>query len=256
MKRKLLIIFSIIAILLMLYCIGAYIYLQQSLVPSLAEPTALMQTIGNICFPALLIVGLYHIVLLVRKLKSLTGRFLDAAYVVMIVLSGITLLSDLTFLMDIGKEYRLFDVTGEWMMLYGFTAFQLITVVIGFVLILKKEPIKAHLFRIDNSEQENLFLSMHHIALVCGALGLIGVALSMTGLIVPLQFRTALMIVVSVLVICPLVLIILYWLVSMAKSRRGEWTDEKQRADTGSRRNHRFNRISCCNGGCRCDRPS
>ncbi len=135
--------------------------------------------------------------------------------------------------MDIGKEYRLFDVTGEWMMLYGFTAFQLITVVIGFVLILKKEPIKAHLFRIDNSEQENLFLSMHHIALVCGALGLIGVALSMTGLIVPLQFRTALMIVVSVLVICPLVLIILYWLVSMAKSRRGEWTDEKQRADTG-----------------------
>ncbi len=73
MKRKLLIIFSIIAILLMLYCIGAYIYLQQSLVPSLAEPTALMQTIGNICFPALLIVGLYHIVFTGQK-AEITDR--------------------------------------------------------------------------------------------------------------------------------------------------------------------------------------
>ena len=233
MKRKLLIAFSAITIILLLYSIGAYIYLQMTLVPALKELTTAVQTVGNLIIPALLITGIYHLILLIRKLKSLTGKFLDGVFVVMIVLSGIILLSDMTLLLDIGKEYLLFDVTGEWLMLYGFAALHLVTVIIGFLQILRNESGETHLFRIDKTKQENLFLEMHHIGLFCGILGLIGIILSLTGLIVPMRFWIALMIVVSGLVACPLAMIIVYWLISMSKSKRGEWTDEKQRADTG-----------------------
>lgn len=233
MKQKSFIIFAVCAIIAWLYCLGTYIFLQINLVPSLAEPTGTMNTLANFLIPAMVLIGSVHLALLIRKLKTLNGTFLDAVFTVMIVLSGIFLLSDITLLSDIGKEYRLFDVTTEWIMLYGFTALHGITLIFGTILIAGSREHDKKLFRIPRERQEHVFLSMHYIALVCGISGMLGIAVSMTGLITPMRFRFLLMGVVSVLIVCPLALIVIYWVISMKKSKTGEWTDEKQRADTG-----------------------
>jgi len=234
MKQKLLIAFAVAALVSLLYCLGVYIFLDINLAPTLTEPTGFMTILGNFIILAMVITGLLHIVLLVRKLKTLNGRFWDAVFTMMIILSGITLLSDVTLLGDIGKEYQQFDVSSEWSMLYAMTAFQIITVSIGLVMLIKTRNVDGKLFKVSGQRQENIFLSMHHMALVCGLAGVAGIAIPLVGLIKPISYSAMKMGVLSVLVVCPLVLIILYWLISMKKSRAGEWTDEKQRSDTGA----------------------
>ncbi|MEX1308441.1 MAG: hypothetical protein AB1Z19_07930 [Eubacteriales bacterium] len=234
MKQKIFVAFSAVTLLVLLSCVGIYIFLETNLVPTLEVPTPVMITMTKYIALALLISAIYHIALLVRKLKTLNGRFFDAVFTVMIILSGITLLSDVTLLGDIGKEYQQFDVSSEWLILYAMTAFQIITVTIGLVVLVKTSNVDEKLFNVSGQRQENIFLSMHHLALVCGLVGVAGIAIPLVGLIMPINYSAMKMGVLSVLVICPLVLIVLYWLISMKKSRAGEWTDEKQKADTGA----------------------
>jgi hypothetical protein len=98
----------------LLYCLAAYLYIQPRLIPAMPVPTATIRTVGNFTVPALFVAGLYHIVMLVRAFRSLAGRERNllphSLYIVAIVLSATMLLSDLTLLSDIGKEYARWDV--------------------------------------------------------------------------------------------------------------------------------------------------
>ena len=106
MKNKTLFsILGIASLVMLAYCLVAYIYLQSTMTPDLPELTEGIKTIGNMTIPALAVVGVYHLVLLFNALKTIKASFINSFYIVCIVLSGITLLSDLTLLSDIGKEY-------------------------------------------------------------------------------------------------------------------------------------------------------
>lgn len=217
--------FGVVAAACVVYCLAVYIVLQKELVPGLAElPPGLFAASLVVPF-ALLAAGLFHIFLLADLLKRLTGRFLDSLFILLVIASGIFLLSDITLLSDIGKEYRLFDVTNEWAMLYGFTIFHLFVIITG-VVVLKKR--RAH----AEGKNEAAYFTVHHIALISGLLGVAGVFLAMSGAAVPLRYATGFMVTLAVLALIPLLFILIYWRLRFLKERKKITMDEKQASDT------------------------
>ena len=207
------------------YCIFAYIYLQ-SVMTIGAVLTDSMRNIGNSVLPALLAVGIYHIILLVRALKVAAGKFWDSVFIVLVALSGITLFSDVTFLSDIGKEYQIWDVTNEWIMLYGFTAVHMVVVVWG----LLRSKTDGH--NASSAKDDRFYLSLYHIGFLSGLLGISGVIAANSGLVVPPRFVTSFAILLAGLALFPLALFVFYWISKLRHIPVYEWVDEKQFNDT------------------------
>lgn len=235
-KNKLINIIGILTFVMITYCIFAYIYIKKNLTIVMLTPTKEVIVLGNIIVLALFFIGIYHLILLINALKTLTYKskniLIHSLYIVFIILSGITLLSDLTLLSDIGKEYLLWDVTSQWYMLYGFTLFHMFVVIYGFIYLKKNPSDNIKLFREFESGNDIMFLSMHYIAFISGLMGIFGIILTMTGIIVPERFNLQFMIFIAGLVLFPLVLIVTYWIIKMRNKSLREWFDEKQISDT------------------------
>jgi hypothetical protein len=218
----------------LLYCFAAYLYIQPRLTPAMPEPTAAIRTVGNFTMPALFLAGLYHILLLARAFRTLAERernlFPHSLYMVAVVLSGATLLSDLTLLSDIGKEYARWDVKDQWLMLYGFTAFHCIVVACG-VLAGGRGARRDAAPREPVCGSDAFFLTMHQIGAACGVLGIAGLFLSLRD-IVPDRFRDPWMLAVSCLALFPLAVYLVYMIVRNGRRPIATWFDEKQTADT------------------------
>ena len=232
MKNKtFLTVLGIVSFVMLAYCIYAYIHLQSELTPDLVELSTGIKTIGNMIIPALAVVGIYHLVLLVNALKTIRGSFWGSLYIVCITLSGILLLSDLTLLSDIGKEYLLFDVTGSWLMIYVFTALHILAIIWGFIY-MRKNPADRKLFEASNDREGRIFLSMHHIGLISGMLGFCGVIAANVQKAVAERFTDSLMVIMTGLALIPLILFAIYWIVKLVRIPRRSWLDEKQFSDT------------------------
>ena len=212
-----------VSVAMLLYCLIAYIHLHIELSAALPISKS-TELIGIFVIPALAIVGVYHIVLLVNALRSVTGKLISAVYIVMIAISGITIFSDLTILSEIGKEYMLWDVTDQWIIIYGFTALHIFVVIWG-------------LFRIKSSvislsSNDRFFLSMHHIGLISGPLGLAGVIIANSGLLAPMRYAAFVTVLLAGLAIFPLLIITVYWIMKLRRIKIQEWLDEKQLTDS------------------------
>jgi len=229
-RKALFITLGIVSLGLLAYCLFACIYIQTRLIPSLEEIPTQIETIGNLIIPALLVTGIYHLMLLFRALRSQTGKFIDSVYIVLIIISGITLLSDLTLLNDIGKEYALWDVGGQWAMVYAFMAVHVLTVVWGLLRAAKRQPGLAPLK--ESIRKEGMSLSLYQIGLICGILGILGVVFAYSGLVVPNRFSVLFSILIAGLALFPLVLFVVYWLIRLKNIPAREWLDEKQLVDT------------------------
>ncbi len=184
--------FGAAAIACIAYCFTVFFILQKTLVPGSGELTGALQAASLAILPALLAAGLFHIYLLAKLLKSMTGRFLNSLFILLVIGSGVLLVSDVSLLSDIGKEYILFDVSSQWAMLYVFTAFHLAVVIIGAAVLQKGKALPA-----DTVKSETVYISVHHIALISGVLGVAGVFLAMSGTIVPLRYSVGFMVVLS-----------------------------------------------------------
>ena len=222
-------IFGFIALILLFACLGIYIFLESKLTAAMPEPADYIDILAGSIAVGLLIAGLYHLSLLAHVLKTLSGKVTHSIFVAAIILSGISLLSDVTLLLEIDKEYLLFDVTLEWIMLYGFTAVHILVVILGLVYTSKYPAGDKKLFQLEN---DNLFMSMHHIALIAGILGVAGIVVAMTGTIVPDRFSVQFMILLASLALCPLILIVCFWMIKKRILTQTRWMDEKQVSDS------------------------
>jgi len=220
-------VFGAAAIACLAYCLTVFFILQKALAPGSGDLSGALQAASLALPPALLAAGLFHVYLLAKLLKSLTGRFINSLFVLLVIGSGILLVSDITLLSDIGKEYNRFDVSGQWAMLYAFTAFHLAVVIIGAALLQKRKALTA-----DSGGSEAVYISVHHIALISGVLGVAGVFLAMSGAAVPLRYAAGFMVVLSVLALIPLVLILVYWRLRAKRKKERTMMDEKQFSDT------------------------
>ncbi|MAT44948.1 MAG: hypothetical protein CL609_21660 [Anaerolineaceae bacterium] len=216
-----------------LYNFIGYFYLRSVLVPSLPKPTSQMITLGNFLIFSLFCIGIYHLYILYQILKSLPSSekiWLQSAYLVILILSGITLLSDVTLLSEIGKEYPFWNVTGQWNMLFVFTIFHLFIVVVGFILIQKKPISSINLFEALKSDQDIWFLTLNQIGAICGLLGFVAFILSLT-IQLPDRFRDALLLIFSTLAAIPWIAFITFWFFKNRKKTPSQWLDEKQTQD-------------------------
>lgn len=221
----------------LVYCLFAYIYMQRMLTPAMADLTATLRTLSWLIPPFLLLAGIYHLFLLVDALKALTGKeersWVHSVYLLCIVLSGLMLLSDVTLLSDIGKEYTLFDVRQEWRMVYGFTGFHLAVTLWGVLFSFRNNMSRRSLLSGMIQGRDTFFVAIHRIGFLCGLLGMLSVFLATTDIIdVALQYKQYWLLLLSGLSIFPLVLVIIYWMVRNRKRLVSDWLDEKQMQDT------------------------
>lgn len=221
----------------MIYCFIVYLYIQAELVPALPEPAEALKNLGGSTLLFILLAGVYHIFLLIHALKVLGDKvktFVHSFYVVMIILSGILLGSDITVLSDIGKEYRLFEVNEQWLILYGCTALHIAVIVYGTVLYRKNRSSSKHLFDELRNGNDAMFLSVFQIGFICGLLGIAGVIFPMSGIMDTVfteRYKAAYMLLLAVLALLPAILFISYWAIRNKNKPVSTWFDEKQSFD-------------------------
>jgi hypothetical protein len=210
------------------YCLAAYVYLRSQLTPAMPDPTPAVEWIGVLALPALAVVGIYHLVLLVRAFQRLgempAGRFFFSGYLVAIVVSGMLLATEPVQLLEIGKEYVLFDVSGQWLFLFGSTVFHLAVVTIGFF------SLRAAAAGPFDSRSDAFFATMHQVGIFCGVLGILG-DISYTEWDVIEQYRAFLILPLSALALLPWGTILAFLLFRNRTKPLSAWFDEKQTAD-------------------------
>jgi hypothetical protein len=217
------------------YCLAVYLYLRAQLTPAMLDPTPAIELIGALALPALAVAGIYHLVLLVRAFQILAGmpagRFLHSVYLVAVVLSGLTLATEPVQLSEIGKEYIVFDVSGQWLFLIGSTLFHLAVVVIGFFYTRRVAGGISATVRAIDSRSDAFFTTMHQVGILCGLLGILGVA-SYTHWGVLERYRVFLILPLSVLALLPWGAILAFLIVRNRNKPLSAWFDEKQTTDT------------------------
>ncbi|MBN1440345.1 MAG: hypothetical protein JW929_13135 [Anaerolineales bacterium] len=215
----------------MVYCLGIYLSLRSQLTPAMPEPTEAVNLLGASVLPILAAAGIYHLVILFRGFRMMAampaGRFLHAGFLVAVILSGLTLATEPVQLSEIGKEYVLFDVEGQWLFLIGSTVFHLAVMAGGFFY---ARGISGGIRNID-SRSDAFFATMHQVGILCGLLGILGV-LSYGQWGVLERYRPFLIIVLSVLALLPWGTVLAFLLIRNWNKPAGAWFDEKQTADT------------------------
>ncbi len=226
---------GIFSLACLVYCLFAYFYIQPRLTPAMPEPSELIKTLGNLTVPALLVSGIFHLILLIRAFRTLEGRnrrlFVHSLLIVAVVLSGELILSDYTLLSDIGKEYALWDVYDQWLMLYGFTIFHIAVTAWG-LLAGWARRVEVGAAR-PGVGSDAFFLAMNQIGVLCGGLGITACVASLWG-IVPDRFRAGWLVTLAILAIFPLAVFLFSMVVRNRKKPIGTWFDEKQMADTAA----------------------
>jgi hypothetical protein len=219
------------------YCLAAYLYLRSQLTPAMPEPTPVVEWLGALALPALALAGIYHLVLLVRAFQILAalpaGRFLHSVFLVAVVLSGLSLATEPVQLSEIGKEYILFDVEGQWLFLIGSTLLHLAVVAAGFFYTRLTAGGTSAAVRNIESRSDAFFSTMHQVGILCGLLGILGV-LSYDQWGVLERYRPILILVLSVLALFPWGTILAFLIVRNRNKPISSWFDEKQTADTAA----------------------
>jgi hypothetical protein len=225
---------AVLSIAGLAYCFAAYLYLRQQLTPAMPDPTPTVELIGALALPALAVAGIYHLILLVRAFQILAGmpagRLLHSAFLVAVVLSGLSLATEPVQLSEIGKEYVLFDVSGQWLFLIGSTLFHMAVVTAGFFLARRVGGGISAAFRNIDSRSDAFFTTMHQVGILCGLLGILGV-LSYTHWGVLERYRVFLILPLSALALVPWGTILAFLIVRNRKKPLSAWFDEKQTTD-------------------------
>jgi hypothetical protein len=234
-KKSLTNIMGAASIIGLLYCFVAFLYMKPLLTPAMPEPTETIITLGNWAGAVYFLLGIYHIILLVNALKTITANekrlFLHSVYIVVLILSGITLLTDFSLLTDIGKEYVIWDVQNEWMMLFGFMAFHFLVILYGTFSRNQTLGLEQKLFEEIRKGNDIMFVALNQVGFVCAVAGIGSVLVSrVSG--VPESFQTSFMLMLSVLALVPLVSFFFYWAIRNRRKALSTWFDEKQMADS------------------------
>jgi hypothetical protein len=218
-----------LSVLGMAYCLAAYAYLIPRLTPNMPEPGESDNRLGAFVALAILVAGVYHLILLVRVIRSLgrmpSGRFLHSLYLVAVVVSGLSLATEPVQLSEIGKEYVLFDVRGQWAFLIVSTIFHLAVMTVGFFYTRRKGSGAVE------SRNDAFYITMHQVGIVCGALGIMGL-ISFNQWGVPERYQPLLILVLSALALTPWIIILVFLMAGNRTKPLSAWFDEKQATDT------------------------
>ncbi len=234
LKKYKKVIFIISAILIILQ--GAiFFYFRETLVPGFDILTWPIKVMSIVLLPIYILLGIFHLVILLELLKCIPSQtknpFLLSLGVVLVTVSGITLLSDITILSDIGKEYLYFSVTNEWYMLFGFTLFHFLSLLYIYLISRRLEVEGIKFTDAIHSGNDQMFLSLYQIVGISGFVGFIVTTLFLFNVVDFLTYQsylTGLLLMLSALVLLPVFLFISYWVIKFRKIAVETWFDELQ----------------------------
>jgi hypothetical protein len=146
------------------------------------------------------------------------------------IISGLMVLSDITLLSDIGKEYAQgWQTRGEWKILFNSYGLHILSLVLAMVSIIKnlrddKKPAEQVM------KDEVLFLSLHTTGLICGGLGLLGVVAGLFSDL-SLWMMERIVVVMGLIVLSPYLVILGIWIFRRNLGGVTPGLDEKQFQD-------------------------
>lgn len=236
-KRVFPILLGCLSLAAMAYNFWAYSLLKKLLIPTLIEITPRIDRITIGVILSITIVALFHLFLLKFSLKLISttkqNYIIPATFFVGVICSGLLLLNDAALLSDLGKEYRYWDVTQEWSMLFIVSALHLGTVIVGLILMISSPTLpKRKLFTQISNGDEGVFIITNLVGLICAILGLLTLLIPSV-LILPERFQPLLYITLAILAIAPFITTVFYWLIRNRKQNGHIIMDEKQLKDAG-----------------------
>lgn len=215
----------------LVYFFGMFLYLRTLLTPAMPDLPEPIEILAALTVPAFAAAGLYHLVLLARAFQDLSrmpdGRFLHSVYLTVIVLSGLILATEPVQLTEIGKEYLLFDVGGQWLFLLAATLVHLAVVFAG----LRYSRRVSGILPGVESRSDAFFTTMHQVGILCGLLGIVGV-LSYSHWGVLEHYRPFMVLVLGGVALLPWIVILAFLVVRNRTKPPSAWFDEKQTVDT------------------------
>lgn len=138
---------------------------------------------------------------------------------------------DVVMLTDIGKEYMLHNVTGEWNILFVNHG---IHALFALVSIIQCVDDSKHISTMTSMPEalvdEATFLSIHQIGVfssLCGFLSII----TLIRMSIAETYLTGLLLIASFVLSLPYAIAVLYWFITKHKEKPVEWYDEKQFLD-------------------------
>ena len=217
----------------LIYNLCLFSYLRPRVInfEALGSQVEILGVFAGVC---LIIIAVFHLcavgtlLLQITTLKQ-TG-LLKILSVVLGIISGLLILSDLAMLQDIGRQYEMgWDTAGEWTILSINHGIHLLLTILAFPALAGKSKESG-----DSEEtalkETVLFTTTHTTGLLCGAIGLIAILLA---LLIPLPTIVieAIVMPIGLLILLPYLIILVIWLLMKRKEAFKEWFDEKQFQD-------------------------
>lgn len=212
---------------------ASIVYLRQVLVPSLEIITQTINTISIILIPLFIIVGLFHIFILIFLLKKIVtvekNLWIHSLSIVLTILSGILLLVDVVLLLEIGKEYLLFDVSNEWILINIHTVIHFITIGLAYLVLRKKAASVIGFFEEIENGSEQMFLGMYQVMFFSSLFGMLGILFVMINVMDNVTFENynlEISVICSILALAPILIFMMYWIIRFRKVPIRDWLNE------------------------------
>lgn len=212
---------------------ASIVYLRQVLVPSLEIITQTINTISIILIPLFIIVGLFHIFILIILLKKIVtvekNIWVHSLSIVLTILSGILLLVDVVLLLEIGKEYLLFDVSNEWILINIHAVIHFITIGLAYLVLRKKSAIVIGFFEEIENGSEQMFLGMYQVMFFSSLFGMLGILFVMINVMDNVTFENynlEISVICSILALAPIIIFMMYWIIRFRKVPIRDWLNE------------------------------
>ena len=195
------------------------------------------ETYGIVAAINIIVIAFYQLFSVIALLAHLISQkktsFLVVAAIAIGIISGLMILGDITLLSDIGNEYEAgLQTRSEWWILFASYALHILSLVLGIIALIRNLNRSAES---DESvlKDEVLFLSLHSIGIICGALGLTGVT---AGLFTTMETWKLGSItgILSTLILTPYLVILAVWLLRRFWGETKPGLDEKQSRDLAS----------------------
>jgi hypothetical protein len=149
------------------------------------------------------------------------------------IISLLMIFGDFALLSDISKEYLygfMGGIAGEFLVLYFSQGLHLLFIILVVILVIIT---KKKIYKKASSEivlkDESIFINANYIGVLCGISGL--VILVLLSIFEPVWAIRKGIIIITLMIVLPYIIILIYWFITKAKEKIGEWYDEKQYQD-------------------------
>jgi hypothetical protein len=193
-----------------------------------------MEILGLLTGLSLALIGIFHLVTVITLLAQIIIQRLAGTLkiltIVIGIISGLLLLSDLAMLQDIGKQYvQGWNSASEWNILFINHGLHVLFTILAFLTFATRSG------KEDRPEEivvkdDVLFIAAHMTGLLCGIIGLTAILVALVTRL-RLSIFEILSVTIGVLVLLPYLLTLGIWLFMKRKEKITDWLDEKQFLD-------------------------